>query len=265
MRQVKTKQPKRPRPKPDFWGTGKPLIIAHRGGDAAGKDKKNTLEAFTAAWELGYRYAEADVILAASGELVVVHGSHNWIHAGVGRGITSQVLQMMTLDQIRYLVKPGGAEAPLLEDVLQALPKMRFILDIKTDEAVEPLARLLKRLKSTERVCVSGYEYQRALRFIEACRPARTTAGLTVGRGIRFRNMNRFMLQSGQLQDVEAIFLHHSLISQPMVSLVHRRGFKAIVWTANSSLGIKHALRSGIDGIISDRVGLLKDILDAKT
>jgi glycerophosphoryl diester phosphodiesterase len=37
-----------------------------------------------------------------------------------------------------------------------------------------------------------------------------------------------------------------------------------VVWTTNSRLGIKNAVRSGADGIISDRVGLLKDILEAK-
>jgi glycerophosphoryl diester phosphodiesterase len=247
-----------------FWPKDKVVAIAHRGGDAAGKDKESTLEAYQAAWKLGYRYAEADVVLAASGELVVVHGSHNWIHAGFGRGITTRVLQMMTLDQIRYLITPGGAQAPLLDEVLSSFPKMKFILDVKSPEVVEPLAKKLKMLKATQRICVSGYDYGRALRFSQACQPHKVTTGLTVGRGIRFRNMNQLMLKSGQLSGVEAIFMHHSLVSGPMVNLVHHRGFKAIVWTANSRLAIRHAVRSGADGIISDRVNLLKKTLDSK-
>jgi glycerophosphoryl diester phosphodiesterase len=246
-----------------FWGAKKPIAIAHRGGDGAGKEKENTLEAYQSAWGAGLRYAEADVILAASGELVVVHGSHNRLHAGFGRGITSRVLQMMTLDQIRYLVKPGGGQVPLLGEVLAAFPRMKFVLDVKTPEVIIPLAKELKRLKAAERVCVSGFDYNRNIEFAGACRPAAVTIGLTVGRGIRFRNMNLLMLKTGRLSGVEAIFMHHSLVSTPMVNLIHRRGLKAIVWTANSSLGVKHAIRSGADGVISDRVALLKDILKA--
>jgi glycerophosphoryl diester phosphodiesterase len=50
-----------------------------------------------------------------------------------------------------------------------------------------------------------------------------------------------------------------------MVGLVHRRGFKAIVWTANSRIAINNAIRSGADGIISDRVELLKELIEKKT
>ncbi|MGH7157193.1 MAG: glycerophosphodiester phosphodiesterase [Candidatus Saccharimonadales bacterium] len=263
---VKAKKKPNPRPpRPDFWVGTKPIAIAHRGGDGAGKNKKNTLEAFESAWKQGIKYAEADVIRAASGELVVVHGSHNWIHAGISRGVTSRVLEMMTLDQINYLTKPSGDRVMLLEELLSLFPKMKFVLDVKTDQAVEPLAKTLKRLKATERVCLSGYSYNRTLNFVEACRPAATNAGLTVGRGIRFRNMNMFMLKSGRLKGVEAIFMHHSLVSRPMVSLIHHRGFKAVVWTANSGLGIKHAIRCGADGVISDRVDLLKKIVSKST
>jgi len=248
-----------------FWSGSLPIAIAHRGGDGAGKDKQNTLEAYQAAWELGYRYAEADIVLAASGELVVVHGSHNWLHAGFGRGITVRVLQMMTLDQIRYLIKPGGAQVPLLEDVLTSFKDMRFVLDIKTPEVTELLIKKLKKYKAAQRVCISGYDYGLALKFREASVPDNITIGLTVGRGIRLQNINRFMLKSGRLKGVDAIFLHHSLVSPPMVGLVHRRGFKAVVWTANSRIAINNAIRSGADGIISDRVELLKEILELRT
>jgi glycerophosphoryl diester phosphodiesterase len=238
------------------------MAIAHRGGDGAGGSKENTLEAFQAAWKLGYKYAETDVILAASGELIVIHGSQNWLQAAFKRDITRGTLQKMTLDQIRLTLKPGGATVPTLEELLMTLPQMKFIIDLKTDEAAPALAELVKRLKVSERICVAGFNYRRNTNFIKACGSARVSTGLTVGRGLRFRNINLLMLKAGRLRAVETVFLHHSLVSSPMINLIHRRGFKAVVWTANSSLGIKHAIRSGVDGIISDRVTLLKEILE---
>lgn len=245
-----------------FWDNKGPIAIAHGGGDGAGKDKENTIEAFRSAQKLGYRYVEADVVLAASGELVLAHGANNWVLAGVSRAITSKTIQKMTLQQMRAILKSGDGDVPLLEDVLRSFPRAKFILDLKTDEVVRPLAKLIKKLKVEDRICICGFDYKRTQTIKKAFGDAPITCGLTIGRGIRFKNMNLLLLKNGHLKGVDSVFLHHSLISPPMISLVHRRGFKAIVWTANSSIGIKHALRSGVDGIISDRVVLLKDILE---
>lgn len=248
----------------DFWDSRqRPIMIAHRGGNGAGKAKENTYDAFKTAQDLGYKYFESDLVLAASGELILIHGSANFIQASIRRDIVRNTIQKMTLEQIRSILKPGGCKVPTLEEVLKTFPKAKFILDLKTDEVVEPLAKLIKRLKVQDRICVCGFSYRRteALKLAFADTPI--TYALTIGRGVRFRNMNLLMLKSGRLKGVDAIFLHHSLISSPMVNLVHSRGFKVFVWTANSSLGIKHAIRSGVDGIMSDRIQLLTDIIQA--
>jgi glycerophosphoryl diester phosphodiesterase len=225
---------------------------------------ENTMEAFQAAMKLGYEYAETDVIAASSGEVVVIHGSLNWLQAGLNRDITRHTLQKMTLIQIRSILKPGGAEVPTLEKVLTTFPKMKFIVDLKNDEVVIPLAKLTKRLKAYDRICIVGFDYARNLRFKQACPLHKVSIGLTIGRGIRLININMLMLKTGRLSDIEVVLVHHSLVSRPMVNLAHKRGLKAVVWTANSSLGIKHAIRSGVDGIISDRVGLLKEVIESK-
>jgi glycerophosphoryl diester phosphodiesterase len=265
MKKTKKKQPKNSQPKPklSFWPETGVMQIAHRGGDGAGNSKRNTLEAFQAASDLGYSYAETDIILAASGELVTIHGSYNWMQASVQRDISRPVLQKMTLDQIRHTFKPGGVQIPTLEEVLTSFPAMKFFIDLKTDEAVEPLAKLLKRLKSFDRICIVGRGYQRNRWFADISKPAKPMIGLTVGRGVRFQNINMVLLKSGRLEGVAAILLHHSLVSSPMISLIHRRGFKAVVWTANSKLAINHAVRSGADGVISDKIRLLKEVISS--
>jgi glycerophosphoryl diester phosphodiesterase len=250
-----------------FWNAKSIVPVAHRGGDAAGKDRENTVEAFRAAQKLNYKYAETDIVRAASGELVVVHGTYNWLQAGITRGVPSSVLQKMTLAQMQTIIRPGGQfQVHTLEELLERFPRLKFVIDVKTDEVIRPLIKLLKRLDALERVCISDNDYQRCQKLTKACGrdKDKLTVGLTVGRGLRFRNMNQFLLKGGHLKGVEAIFMHHSLVSPPMVGLVHRRGFKAVVWTANSRIAINNAIRSGADAIISDRVGLLKQILEAK-
>jgi glycerophosphoryl diester phosphodiesterase len=90
----------------------------------------------------------------------------------------------------------------------------------------------------------------------------KTTMGLIIGRNNWLRYLPR--LKSGRLAHVQAVYLHHSFVSRPMLGLIRRRGFKVFVWTANSPLAIKHAARSGADGIISDRISLLKVVIKSK-
>jgi glycerophosphoryl diester phosphodiesterase len=265
MKKTKKKQPKNSQPKPklSFWPETGFVQIAHKGGDVAGSSLENTVEAFEAASNLGYQYSETDVILAASGELVLIHGSHDWLQAAFKRDITRRTFQKMTLDQIRMIFKPGGGQVPTLEEVLTRFPKMKFILDLKTDEVVAPLVKLIKDRKVESQVCVTGFDYKRIESFTETAAGIKISTGLTVGRGLRFKNINLLMLKSGRLSNIEAIFMHHSLVSSPMISLIHRRGFKAVVWTANSKLAINHAVRSGADGVISDKIRLLKEVISS--
>src|SRR5712691_11049939 len=84
-----------------FWDTNqKPIIIAHRGGNATGADKENTLAAFNSAHDLGYIYGETDVIRTADGQVVAIHGSSNWLDSILEGKPSRKSLQKMTLEQI---------------------------------------------------------------------------------------------------------------------------------------------------------------------
>jgi glycerophosphoryl diester phosphodiesterase len=245
----------------DFWSSQTPIIIAHRGGDAAGKDQENTLKAFKAAQALGYRYGETDVILAASGEVVAIHGSRNLLQAGLKGDLSRFQLQKMELSQIRRNFKPFGIKISTLEEILIQLPNMRFLIDPKTDEVVLPLAKLIKNLGALDRVCVGSFDLDRVKQFAKVSAGAQISTSLIIGRSIRIVNKNLQMLKTGRLKDVEAIQLHHSLVSREMIDIVHKQGLKAIIWTCNSPLSIKNALNCGADGIISDRAELLKQLV----
>jgi len=242
-----------------FWGNP-PIAIAHRGGDAAGEDQENTLAAFQAAWKLGYQYGETDVLLTADGQVAAIHGSRNWLQTQFNGHPPRRALQRMTLKEIQSHALEG-VKITRLEEMLQKLPDMKFFIDPKTDQVVLPLAKLLKNTGALERVSVGSFSYDRVLYFQKIVREPVSTSFI-IGRGVRLVNKGRAMLKSGRLKHIEAVQLHHSLVSKEMIDLVHSHGFKALVWTANSPLSIKNAINCGADGIISDRVELLKDILN---
>lgn len=253
-------------PKPSFWDSGqRPVLIAHRGGDGAGPDKENTLAAFKAARDAGYRYGETDVILTADSQVVAIHGASNlWDSLSRGRH-SRRSLQRKTLAQLRSKYSVGGEPVPTLEELLKALPTMKFFIDPKTEEVVAPLAKLIRRLSVTNRVCVGSFNYGRVGRFRELMGKNAPATCFIIGRAFRFLNANKHMLETGRLSRVQAVQLHHSLLSRQMVDLVHQQGFKAVIWTANSEITIKNALNCGADGIISDKILLLKEVTASKT
>lgn len=244
-----------------FWDKP-PIAIAHRGGDGAGSEKENTLAAFATAQKAGYDYGETDVILTADGQVIAVHGSKNGLDSLFKKGRPPRaLLQGMTLAEVRSKISIGGETVPLLEEVLKSQPKMKFFIDPKTDEVVEPLANLLKKLKVLDRVCVNSFNYQRLQLLLDMLAPAKPAACIIIGRNARLINRNLELLKGGRLDRIQGVHLHHSLVSEEMINLAHQHGIKVLVWTCNSPLAINNALDCGADGIISDNVSLLKDIL----
>lgn len=249
-----------------FWvNSGEIIAIAHRGGDAAGIDKENTLPAFKAAQSLGYKYLETDVIRSSDGRVVAIHGSRNKLDSLFKkRRVPRPKLQEMSYQNILDKVNIGGEEAPLLQELLDISPQMKFFIDAKTDEVVEPLAKVLINSKALDRICVDSFSYQRLQRLLELLKPHRATAGLNIGRGLRLTNKNLDLVKAGRAQNIEAVHLHHSHVSKPMIDLLHSQGLKVLVWTANTKLSMGNAIKCGADGIISDRIALLKEVITSK-
>ncbi len=243
----------------DFWGKP-PIAIPHRGGDAAGDDRENTLEAYIAAQKLGYEYGETDVVLTADGQVAAIHGSHNWVQAYFSGRTPRHALQKLTLKEIRAHAAEG-VKVTTLDEMLTKLPDMKFFIDPKTDQVVLPLAKLIRDKQAQLRVCVGSFNYERAVHFKKIIKDDRVQTSFIIGRGVRLVNKGVQLLKTGRLRDVDAVQLHHSLVSREMVELIHEHGLKALVWTANSPLSIKNAVRCGADGVMSDRTDLLKEIL----
>ena len=247
----------------NFWSEP-PITIAHRGGDGAGPAKENTLAAFAAARQAGFAYGETDVILTKDGQVVAIHGANNFLDSLLRKRHSRRRMQRLSLDRIRQKWTIDNEQIPTLEELLLSQKKMKFFIDPKTEEVVEPLYKLLKRLHALDRVCVNSFNYGRVDRFWRQAGERRAHTGFIIGRSLRIFNRNKAMLKNGRLKGIEAVCIHHSMVSQPMIDLIHKQGFKAIIWTCNSKIAIKNAQNCGADGIISDNIGLLKEILAPK-
>ena len=85
------------------------LAFAHRGG--AGDAPENTMPAFQACVDLGYRYVETDVHRTKDGKLVAFHD--DTLDRATDR---SGRIRELTWSEVRQ-AKVNGEHIPLLEDV----------------------------------------------------------------------------------------------------------------------------------------------------
>ncbi|MGI9023520.1 MAG: glycerophosphodiester phosphodiesterase [Acidimicrobiales bacterium] len=235
-----------------------PVAFAHRGG--AGDWPENTMAAFDHAVGLGYRYLETDVHVTADGVLVAFH---------------DDVLDRVTDGRGRIADLPwsdvgaarvDGQGIPLLADILDTWPNVRVNVDAKHDAAVEPLVDVLDRTNAHDRVCVAAFSDGRLARF-RRLSGGRVCTAAGPGEIARLR-LASFGSPSGRLggscAQVPVRYGRVRIVDTAFLRAAHRRGIAVHVWTIDEAAEMERLLDLGVDGIMTDRPAVLKQVLQAR-
>ena len=237
------------------------LAIAHRGGAtyAPNVGHENTVAAFETALRLGYRYLETDVHATSDGVAVAFHDERLDRVTNASGAISE-----LTYAQLRDVRVGGDHEVPRVDELLTAFPQARFNLDIKVPGAVAPLADVLMRTHAEDRVLVTSFSDRRLRDFrARMDRPVTLGAGTTViaRQLLAFRmGVDRSFSAAGALQ-VPAGAGPIAIVTRRFVDGAHRAGLKVHVWTVDDPTQIGDLIDLGVDGIISDRIDVLKAVL----
>jgi glycerophosphoryl diester phosphodiesterase len=242
--------------------------MAHRGFSATGdlRGLENSLPAFAAALELGFTYLETDVRATADGELVAFHDERlDRVSDGTGE------LAGRTWEQVRD-VRIGGREPiPRLEDVLGSFPHARFNLDVKTERAIPGLDAVLRRTRAHGRVLVTAFGERRRRAALAAVGGAEATSASSPGTALAVAGASLGVpgLVRWALRDVLAVQVpvrqgDLEVVSARFVDAVHRAGAQVHVWTVDDPVQMHALLDLGVDGLITDRADVLKDVLTAR-
>ncbi|MEO8899262.1 MAG: glycerophosphodiester phosphodiesterase [Candidatus Dormibacter sp.] len=250
-----------------------PIAIAHRGG--AEELPENTLPAFDAAVDLGYRHIETDAHLSGDG---VVFSFHDHILDRVtdraGR------LSQLSADDIggadaAYHFSPDGQSFPLrgtgiriptMDAVLTRWPGVFVNIDTKSDAVVAPLVELLRRLGAFERVCIGSFSDER-LRRVRRLSGGRICTsmgpvGITTA-WLASRTGRMPKLQADCLQ-VPTRARRLFVVDSRFVDSAHRAGLQVHVWTIDNAEEMGELLDIGVDAIMTDRPRLLREVLTAR-
>jgi glycerophosphoryl diester phosphodiesterase len=237
-----------------------PIPFAHRGG--ASEAPENTMPAFEHAVRLGYRYLETDVHLTADGVLVAFHDDR--LDRVTDR---SGVIADLPWAEVRQARVDGREPIPLFEDLLGAFPEARINVDPKHDASAEPLAEAIRSAGAVDRICVGAFSDRR----LERVR-ALTGPGLCTSMGprevARLVSATRGGPGGGGLSSPCAQVPPRQgrvpLVTERFVQGAHRRGIQVHVWTVDDGAEMARLLDLGVDGIMTDRPQVLKDLLVAR-
>ncbi len=266
--------PPQPRRRHPFLDNAPPIAIAHRGG--ADEAPQNTLEAFGAAIALGYRYLETDAHLTRDGILVAFHDPRLDDLTDRTGAIAALTIAEVEAADAGHVFSPDGGRSfpfrgrgirvPRLEELLSRWPDARFNIDPKHDTCVGPLVALIERLGAWGRVAFGAFS-DRRLGRIRALSGGRACTSM----GPRAVAAARTAALTGRMPRLGADCIQVPLHSGPVpivtagfVRAAHRAGLPVHVWTVNDEPTMHRLLDLGVDGIMTDRPRLLRDVLAAR-
>jgi glycerophosphoryl diester phosphodiesterase len=225
----------------------------------------NTLAAFTKALELNADAIELDVHLSADHVPVVIH---DFTVDDTTDG--SGWVQDLTLSQLKQLdagswFDPAFAyeRIPTLEEVFSAVGDQLLVnVELKTtsirDEGLErTVLALIERHRLEDRVLISSFN-PLALRRCKRVTP-RVRVAILVAPELPLVLRRSWL---GGLFPHEAYHPEHTMVDHRYVAWAHRRRCTVNTWTVNNPDEMERLIAIGVDGIITDRPGILHDIID---
>jgi glycerophosphoryl diester phosphodiesterase len=237
---------------------------AHRGGATYQPNlhRENSLHAFQKAVALGYRYLETDVHATRDGVLLAFHDR-------VLDRVTDRtgVVAELSYAQVAEARIHGIDPIPRLSELLTKFPEARFNIDAKSPAAVALLASTIEEFEAYDRVCVSSFGIRRIHELRR--RLGRRVPSAASALGVA---ANRFLPWLTWALNTPAPVLQMPIsvpvagrrlivLTPALVKAVHRAGKRVQIWTVDDSETLERLIDTGVDGIFTDRVDTLKDVL----
>lgn len=215
------------------------------------------MPAFEYAVGLGYTYVETDVQVTADGVLVAFHDDD--LHRTCGRpGRISQ----LPWNEVRTAMVDGEAPIPLLDDLLGSWPTLRVNIDCKSDAAAPALVSTLRRTNALDRVCVGSFSDRRVRRLRAELGDGLCTALGPAGiAALRYATPRTLRGMAAQVPVRQGRL---TVTDSRLVERAHRWGLHVHVWIIDDAPEMERLLDLGVDGIMTDRPAVLKQVLEQR-
>jgi len=235
------------------------------------------MEAFEAAVALGVRNLETDVHVTCDGQLVAFHNPKL-------DGVTDRKgkIKDLTLAEVEaadagygytrdrgctYPFRGRGLRIPRFEQLLARWPDAYLSVEPKDDDCVHALSAVIDEHGAWDRIGIGSFsdrrlDLVRSLSRGRACTSIGLRANLVAqlraltGRGVPRQGAD-FLQVSRRLGPFPAA-------RAGFVRAAHRAGLPVHVWTVNREATMHKLLDVGVDGIITDRPRILRDVIASR-
>ncbi len=246
-------------------------IIGHRG--ASEDAPENTLASFRLAWTQNADAAETDVYLSKDGEIVVIHDANTRRVGGRDKKVVDQTLaELKQLDIGRWKGDQWVNERiPTLAELLKIIPQgKRLFIEIKCGPEIAPrLVQVLQAAKKRpEQTCLISFSYEVMQRvkkdlpelkcyWIVQLKRIRKTSAWSPPLAEIIRKTKDAGLDGVDFGDSPAI-------DREFVAKLKKAGLGVYTWTVNSTKAADRLEQAGVDGITTNRPGVLKEYFQGR-
>jgi glycerophosphoryl diester phosphodiesterase len=241
-------------------------IIGHRG--ASEDAPENTLASFRLAWTQNADAAETDVYLSKDGEIVVIHDANTRRVGNRNQKVVDQTLaELKQLDIGRWKGEQwAGERIPTLAELLKIIPRgKRLFIEIKCGPEIAPrLVQVLQAArKQPEQTCLISFSYE-VMQRVKRELPALNCYWIVQLK--RSRKTGTWspplaeIIQKTKEAGLDGVdFGDAPVIDREFVAKLKKAGLGVYTWTVNSTKEADRLEQAGVDGITTNRPGVLKE------
>ena len=232
----------------------KPLKIGHKGASLIAPE--NTLLAFKKAMELNADYVEFDIHVTKDNKIVISHDGDTLRTTGV-----KKIIKDSTLEELKTLDAGRGEKIPTLNELIElSNGKLKLQPEIKAQGIAELLIDILRENKLTETTIISSFDITELIRVKEI--EPRVRIGYLVPSEITRYNLLKRYLKKALKNEFFALHPHFNSITPEFVEFVHENELDINVWTVNDETIMRELINLGVEGIITDDLALLNEIIE---
>ncbi|SMP38599.1 glycerophosphodiester phosphodiesterase family protein [Anoxynatronum buryatiense] len=239
----------------DLLYVGRNVAVAAHRADSQ-NTPENSLSAIVSAIEMGADVIEFDIQMTRDGVIVLHHDATLSRMAGVNDRVAELTHEEIQKLEIGSAFSPSfeGERIPTLEEALTLIDhQAEALIDVKTYGSGEVLARelvnVIERTGMVEHSYVQSFDSD----FLQEVRRLKPE--------LRLGQIMYYALGDLDQLDVDFYTIQKGMLSRRLVREARRAGRGVWVWTVNEEADIREVLQYDIDGIITNEVTMVREII----
>lgn len=231
--------------------------MGHRGASKIAPE--NTLIAFKEAIRLGADYVEFDVQETIDGEIVIIHDYNTLRTAGI-----ESIVKQMTLKELKKLNFGNGERIPtLLELIDLAKDKISLNCEIKAEGIAKTIIQIFQDGDILDSTIISSFLHEELVK-IQKIEPELKLATLVPTEAGKFSDWTykKKLIDYTSENNYYAINPLYKLADRQFIEYAHEKNVKVFPWTVDSGIAMRKLINIGTDGIITNDISRLKEVLN---